>query len=218
VGGGDITVLEVKKVGSFTAFVLQAGDAGALSAWLVKNGLVSTPEADAWLSHYVKLGFYYVAMRYDPPRNGGDSTASQVMRFSFDTPAPYYPYLEPKRAEGAPAAPRMMDLWLVSDATWVPVAARDGDPAPRWVRPLVAGKVYSGQWTASRLQTLLGPDRAILPASAGLVVQRFADQKTSRDGFGDIVFVPAHPTSGDATDADLAPFAALVDPGLEARP
>ena len=63
-----VQVLQVSKVGSFTAFVLAATDAKALSKWLKDNGLASSKETDVWLAHYVKMKFYYVAMRYDPPK------------------------------------------------------------------------------------------------------------------------------------------------------
>jgi len=67
-GAGSVSVLETVKVGSFTAFVLAADDEKALAKWLVDNGLASTPESDEWLAHYVRMRFFYVAMRYDPPK------------------------------------------------------------------------------------------------------------------------------------------------------
>ena len=77
-GGGGVTILDIQKVGSFTAFVLAADDAGALAKWLKDNGLVSSPETDPWLAHYVKAKFYYVAMRYDPPKEGAKDAAKKA--------------------------------------------------------------------------------------------------------------------------------------------
>jgi hypothetical protein len=211
---GGVDVLEVKQVGSFKAFVLAARDARALSTWLADNALVTTPASDAWLRHYVSLGFYYVAMRYDPPRGAGDDTTSEVMRISFDSPAPYYPYLEPEHGD-ARTVPRMMDLWLVSDEETVPVASQDLDGASRWVRPLLAGATYRGARPA--LAEALGVGATILPVKVDLVVQRFADQKRSRAGFGDIVFVP-NSADGGASDAALTRFVPLIDPSAQGRP
>lgn len=45
--GAGVSVLEVKKVGSLTAFVLAADDEQALAAWLAEHQLESGPEAKA---------------------------------------------------------------------------------------------------------------------------------------------------------------------------
>jgi hypothetical protein len=89
-----VQVLEVKQVGSFRSFVLAASDPKALSEWLSSNGFSTTPESDRWLAHYVRLQFFYVAMRYDPPagtRPDTERTLAETVHISFDTPLPYYP-------------------------------------------------------------------------------------------------------------------------------
>jgi hypothetical protein len=206
--GDGVEVLEVTKVGRFTAFVLSASDASGLSKWLADNGFVSTPEADVWLAHYVKLGFFYVAMRYEPSRHDRGRTTSETVRISFDAPLPYYPYLEPDpppRKGGA--RPRLLDVWLASTAEWVPVAPRSGN-ATEWVRPLLGGDRYT-----SRVRPKLASavDASWLPAG-DLEVQRFADQKPSRVGFGDVIFVPARADAPGQAPAALARFAAILDP------
>ena len=102
--GASVEVLDVTKVGKFTAFVLSASDANGLATWLAQNGFVTTPETDAWLAHYVKLGFFYVAMRYEPSARDRGRTTAETIRISFDTPLPYYPYLEPAPPKGKVAA------------------------------------------------------------------------------------------------------------------
>ena len=63
---------------------------------------------------------------------------------------------------------------------------------------------------AEDLAPLLPPKR--------LVVQTFQDQKTSRRGFGDIVFVPEqHKAFDDKRRAELRPMLALLDDSLEAE-
>lgn len=231
-GGGagaahKVQVLEIAKVGSFTAFVLAANDAKALASWLARNGLSSTPQTDAWLAHYVKLKFFYVAMRYDPPSRSGDTlppdparTLSEAMRISFDTPLPYYPYFEPEPApQTGPRPPRLLELWLVAKESFVPVAAQEHGARTRWVRPLAAGRSYGGN-NREALERALGSDSKLLPAAVPsgdfpLQVQRFMDQKRSRVGFGDVVFVPAQKIELDApARTRLAPLLALLDPRL----
>jgi hypothetical protein len=225
-GGGGVEVLEIIKVGSFTAFVLAATDDKALAGWLAKNGFASTKETDAWLAHYVKLKFYYVAMRYEPPKAGKNtknprepSTKAETIRISFDTPRPYYPYLEPLPAAQPTVRPeRLLDVWLVSRDLLVPVATHEQDGKLRWVRPLATGERYTGD-NRAQLQRALGAESKILPpAVAGrpeLSVQRFMDQKRTRGGFGDIVFVPANQRPLDAaTRSQLAALLPLLDPRL----
>jgi hypothetical protein len=221
--GRGVQILEITKVGSFTAFVLAATDEAALGKWLAKNGFVSTPRTDAWLAHYVKLKFFYVAMRYDPPKDSAakesaPQTKAETMRISFDTPLPYYPYFEPEPASPPAASdPRLLEVWLVSHAAFVPVAVREQAGRARWVRPLATGQSYDSD-NRERLTSALGTEAALLPRSAApLRVGRFMDQKRSRTGFGDIVFVPAEKRAFDEqTRRQLGPLLPIVDPKLMA--
>jgi len=217
-----VTVLEKKKVGSFTAFVLSATDEKALAGWLSDNDLVSTKEADLWLAHYVRMGFYYVAMRYDPPRRkakeGSEGTVlAETMRISFDSPLPYYPYLEPE----PPAAmaglgivsPRLLELWVVGREEMVPVALREQDGERHWVRPLQGGQVTAD--ARKKLEAAFEDEVESLLPSGALVVQTFQDQKNSRKGFADVLFAPkeAQPATAQKV-AKLEPLLGILDPQL----
>lgn len=208
---GKVKVLEVKKVGSFTAFVLSADDAGALADWLKKNQLVSSPEADVWLAHYVKMKFFYVAMRYDPPTNEETAvgrTTSETVRISFDSELAYYPYFEPDPPGGRPPDdPRMLEVWYVADTKSVPVATRSGGKKLEWVRPFQEGLFYPKP--RENLTIALGDEAKLLPEGE-LVLQRFMDQKRSRVGFGDVVFVPAAPSKKPVAKS----LASVLDPSL----
>jgi hypothetical protein len=219
-GGAGVTVLAVERVGSFTAFVLAATDAGALAGWLKENQLVSTVETDAWLEHYVRMGFYYVAMRYDPPTGAQArkraAIAAETIRISFDTPVAYYPYFEPETPRDL-KSPRLLELWYVGTTSVVPVAQqRHASDPPRWVRPLKPGADRQG----ARIQALaaLGPDLAALLPEGDLVVQTFQDQKRSRSGFQDILFAPAAARMlSPGQEAALAPLLGVLDHGLIAE-
>lgn len=221
--GGSVTVLDTKKVGSFTAFVLAADDAAALTKWLNDNDLATTPETEPWLAHYVRSKFTFVAMRYDPPAKKpvGVSTAksnptrmqAEVVRISFDTPRPYYPYFEPDKPLRADE-PRMLEIWLATQAGLSqPLAVRAQKGVTQWLRPFAEGKRYDAEARAD-LASAMGGDARLLPAGQ-LVLQRFMDQKKRRSGWGDVVFVPEKRAPLDrATDAELDPLAAVLDPRL----
>jgi hypothetical protein len=227
VGGGSVSVLETTKVGSFTAFVLAADDEQALATWLSDNDFSSSPEADEWLAHYVRLRFFYVAMRYDPPAPSAGReappagakpvTRGETIRISFATPAPYYPYLEPKPPTGLPAGDRLLEMWLVSNEPMTPVALVDADGARTWVRPLQPGLTHGGARDVA--VKALGVTLGALVPEGPVTVQTFQDQKQSRAGFGDIVFVPSERRALDgARKAALLPLVALLDSTLMPAP
>jgi len=202
-GGGaaatkpGVAVLSRAKVGSFTAFVLAASDATALQRWFADNRLVVPPEAQAWLAHYVKLGFYFAALRYETPEKPEEkaTTRAETIRVSFSSPLPFYPYREPVHA-GPFDAQRELAVWLISTRAHTPVSLFEpAAPAVgQWQRPLEQRS--SQQVAESTLAELLSNELVkLLPASAAgtahpLTVQVFEDQKRDRTGFGDIVMVP----------------------------
>jgi len=210
----SVKVIEVTKVGRFTAFVLAASDAAGLKGWLAQNGFVTTPETEVWLAHYVKLGFFYVAMRYEPSPGDKGKTKAETVRISFDSPQPYYPYLEPDPPAGkAPGKkPRLLDIWLVSTRDFVPVTSRSGAKPDR-VRPFLDGSRYNAKNVRAKLAYAVEP--ALLP-DGELHLQRFADQKRSRIGFGDVDFLPEDADAG-GTPASKLPVVA-TEPGRRFDP
>jgi hypothetical protein len=118
-----VTVLATKRIGSFTSFIISATDGGGLAAWLASNRFDARDAGKDWLQHYVRLGFTFVALRYDgPPAGSTPVMTSQTVRIRFRTPLPYYPYLEPAQTD-APQAPRELKVWMASPRRFVPVAA-----------------------------------------------------------------------------------------------
>ncbi len=218
--GPGVTVLEVEKVGSFTAFVLAATDARALSTWLEDNELVSSKEADAWLAHYVRMGFFYVAMRYDPPSAPAGpeaapskSLTAETIRISFDTPIPYYPYFEPEAPELGPEGPRLLELWYVGTQAVEPVALQEVEGTRQWVRPLRAGELYGD--ARLQLEAALEPEIESLLPEGELLLQVFQDQKVSRSGFQDVLFASKQArTLTPEQVAALEPLLGILDPAL----
>jgi hypothetical protein len=236
-----VTVLETKRVGSFSTFVLQATDATAMKGWLDRNHFETTPSSQAWLDHYVKLGFYFVALRFEPalfakkppekPLDGFGSghghlggghmhppAQGETLRISFETPVPYYPYREPDRDDLT--GERALALWLITNGPpKIPVAlARRGDDLS-YVRPLREG-LAPPPMTTAQLSAIVGEStwKAVTPSGEGpFRVQVFEDQKSARKGFGDVVLVPADPREPSAAAAaKLDALLPVLDPGLEA--
>jgi hypothetical protein len=215
-----VQVLSEERVGSFTAFVLAANDSAGIKRWLDENHFVSTAASEPWLRHYVGMGYYYAALRYEPHgrSSGTHTTRAETLRISFASPLPYYPYFEPTPTEETPARPRELAVWLVSSRRYVPISAVTADRIT-WMRPMQ-------EWTALAPQDrafvtgLLGPDLGpLVPARVPTTVQAYEDQKTTRASWGDVVFVPEQPLPIDsARGAEYRKLMAAVDPGLPGGP
>jgi hypothetical protein len=188
-----VTVLSQERIGSFTAFVLAANDASALARWLKLNAFETTPESRAWLAHYVAVGFYFTAFRYEPDSKvPGTAVKSETVRISFATPLPFYPYREPEHPKDDASASRVLAVWFVSPQRSLPVASFADDSGDHLKRPWTEDTTHPDT-TAQDLRPVLGPLADLLPGAptAPLVMQTFEDQKSSRQGWGDVVLVPA---------------------------
>jgi hypothetical protein len=221
IASASVHVQATQKIGSFTAITLAATDTAALQTWLKDNGLASPPSHTQWLDHYVALGFTFVAFRFEGAADPNAELVSERIRLSFATPAPFYPYLEPAHAP-APDAPsaRALLAWIVVPEVVRPVAGLvttepgGGALTLRHGNPWTSGLEYE---RSPALAAALGDVDALLPAGK-LHVQTFTDRKISRDGWGDIVFVPRFVRSLSPDDRQkLASFLPVLDPSLGGR-
>ena len=189
-GGGDekVTVLSQKRIGSFTAFTLAATDAGALQRWLDENDFGTTPESNAWLDRYVRLGFFYSAFRYEPAKKKGD-LASETVRITFATPAPFYPYAEPRHVPAQAPPPRVLVVWVATPERIVPVSSHGAPLGAHLEQPWLESWHFKPT-TPTEVGELVAGIGPLLPRSEHLVVQAFEDQKVYRNGWGDVVMVP----------------------------
>lgn len=197
-GGGaapappPVVVLSEQRIGSFTAFVLMANDRTGFDKWLDDNGFTTTSQSSAWLAEYVKLGFFFVALRYEPTKGdagaGEAGMTSETLRIRFKTPLPYYPYREPEHAADTPKPDkRMLSAWLVTKQPMRGVVQKRSTRT--FHRPWAEG--LSKTPTREALATMLGELGPLLPAGAPtLHVTTYRDLKTSREGYGDALFVP----------------------------
>lgn len=207
-----VQVVETKRVGDFTAFILTATDKGALGAWLDKHGFKSSEAGRDWMERYVRLGFHFVALRYDGTPNADEEMTSRTLRISFESELPYYPYREP--ADAPEQKNRELSLWVVSDALVVPYAGVTHQAEWRLRRPFSEGERYLP--AVGELEESLGKELSgLLPRSR--FVQTFGDFKTKRHGWEDVVFVPLSDCD-DACRSARARLLPLLDARLEAAP
>ena len=206
-----VQVLEKKRIGDFTSFVLAATNAKALADWLKKNQFRATEAGEAWIHCYVKLGFFFVALRYEGKKAkaaGSEDLVSRSIRLSFDSALPYYPYEEPGDAPQQQG--RELQVWLVTQGLHQPIAPVVSGGTVALYRPWSEGARYDA--SSAEIASAFGSDLAGL-VPTGARVQTFGDWKEHRRGFGDLVLVPAQPEGCDARCvAARRPLMALLDP------
>lgn len=132
-GGGGVTLVRRQVVAGMDAAVLRASDAGALARWLRRHHFARSPALRSWLRKYTRRGWYVTAFRLRP-REAGASAETRVMRMSFETSEPIYPYSEPSTEGREPrplrvyvAAPRRMEARIDGRRWRAPAFARDFD-------------------------------------------------------------------------------------------
>ncbi|MEK7355554.1 MAG: DUF2330 domain-containing protein, partial [Bdellovibrionota bacterium] len=66
------------------------------TTWLKKNKYAIPKDATPWIKHYVDLKWNFIALKINPSKKGkvAKSIASPMLRISFATKRPFFPYRE----------------------------------------------------------------------------------------------------------------------------
>lgn len=183
-----VQIIKSQRVGRMDAVVLQANDVKALLHWLNAHGYVARPALNSWLEPYVKAKWKITAFKIAPEAGPGTGVASSLVRMSFPTHKPFFPYREPSdQREGTAAKlPRLLKVYFLSDG---PVKGclsnTDGWPGRAdWSRP-----VDEAERTSLSRDLTLWPNQ--LPSKMWLTV--FSDNSSPRPGTADVYFQPAPP-------------------------
>lgn len=218
-GGGasrGVTVLSEQRIGNFTTFVLSATSGGGLEKWLGDNHFGAPPLARGWIEHYVRNAFFFVAFRYDAPKDAPSAgITGETVRISFPTPVPYYPYLEPRH--GAPSHDqRALAVWFATrDAMHPIVAVSRADGTSTLQQGAWSGHA-SYEKSRAKLEKAIGPGLAKLLPKGEILVRTYEDLLSDRSGRGDVLFVPDAPQKlDDAALQERARFLPILDPSLE---
>jgi hypothetical protein len=125
-----VRVLDVEQVAGLDATVLEADSAGALGDWLRAHGYPFRPALVEWATPYVEKKWKITAFKLADPRiaasEPGDSGEilvlpgavesehAHVVRMSFTTDRPFYPYREPTDSQSGAA--RELRLHILAGA------------------------------------------------------------------------------------------------------
>lgn len=111
---GAVTVVKQQEVAGMDASVIRSTDAKALQKWLNTNGYEVPKSALSWIDHYVKKNWEFVAFKIKSSTDKDEKIkiASPLVRISFKTLRPFYPYREPDYRK--PVKGRELSLFVIA--------------------------------------------------------------------------------------------------------
>ncbi len=185
-----VEVLQHQRIGDLDATTVRASDAKALNRWLAKHDYSSSPAFENWLKNYVQKGWVVTAFKF--ARHSNDSAlSSPLIRMSFKTDQPFYPYSEPQDAKAIGG--RQLAIYLFASGRMQAAPGKFGK-SKKW-----RGEV---KWSddvqnhPKRLKNFepplsqqLGLPEDDLKQAHWMTV--FEDYSPSRQGDDDVIFIPA---------------------------
>lgn len=204
----DVTVLFEKQVAGHNATVLAAKSAVALAEWLKVNGFDYSPAVVAWAEPYVQNGWNFTALKYAAPAGEKvQPVEANVLRMSFKTDTPLFPYREPSYSESlAPfnRPSRLLRLFMIAEQKMVGhhLAGKEWSGKIRWADQLDAGK-------RSSLLAELRLDDKTVPANWYLT--EFEDEWSYELAPSDVYFAP----SRDQSRVHRAPIVEIIHAPLD---
>ena len=199
----DVEVLSTQRVAGYDATVLKADNVAALAAWLKKHGYATSPAASAWLAPYTARHWIITAFKISKGDPQSPQVSSAVVRMSFVTPRPYFPYREPsdQRLSSRRYEPRTLRIYLLSqgrmEGTKGLTGAANSWPAQTlWANPLSSWPIRRGD---------LAGDLALTEKQIpdGLWMTAFEDRSSPRPGTDDVYFQPSPSQSSIAPPPEV---------------
>jgi hypothetical protein len=117
-----VKVAQQVKVAGYEAVSLKADDPKELTDWLGKNGYVSRPSLVDWFEWYTKNKWVITAFKLGEEAqaegNGKYRVNNRLVRMSFRTDRPFYPYREPAdaAAQAGLTTDRLLRVYLLASA------------------------------------------------------------------------------------------------------
>jgi hypothetical protein len=92
----SVEVLGTQHVAGYEAAILRARRTDALQKWLKRNRYATPRGLARWLAPYVQRGWVITAFKIRKQDKNQELFSSSLVRMSFHTPRPFFPYSEPQ--------------------------------------------------------------------------------------------------------------------------
>ena len=193
-----VEVLNTQHVRGYDAVTLRANDPAALTAWLKAHGYAVKPSLNDWLRPYVARSWAITAFKIAKSDAQVAQIGLPVVRMSFKTDRPFFPYSEPadQRQLKAYLPDRILRLYVLSSVRMHGALDSASVHWPGQVR-LAQTPPDFRTTTQSQLEAALGLRHTQMPAPLWLTVSE--DRASPRPGVADLYFLPS------AQDTPLVP-------------
>jgi Uncharacterized protein conserved in bacteria (DUF2330) len=189
---GGVQVAQKVNVAGYDAVSLKADDPKELNDWLGKNGYVSRPSLVEWFKWYTENKWVITAFKLgegaQAAGNGRYRIDNRLVRMSFKTDRPFYPYREPAdaAAQSGLTSDRLLRVYLLASAKSLGRIGVGPDPTDWPGRTVWAGLVDSTAVERVGSATKL----AGLKADRPWVLTEFEDRSFPRPASDDVYFGP----------------------------
>lgn len=193
-----VEVLQQQRIGDLDAITVRATDAKALNRWLAKHDYSSSPEFEKWLDIYVQKGWVVTAFKFARNANSRE-LSSPMIRMSFKTDHPFYPYREPQKKEAG--TDRTLRIYLFANGRMQAApgqfgAKKNWPGEVKWSDDIQNHSKRLANFEPS-ISKKLGLPKALFQQSHWMTI--FDDYSSPRPGTDDITFIPA-------TDKSTLPY------------
>lgn len=184
--GGQVSVLESKRVGGYDVVVLEAKEPEAMRLWLEKHGYEARPALTGWLKPYIEAGWKITAFKIAKDGKEQPGVATSAVRMSFQTEKPFFPYREPEdQHQKDPAqfyGERLLRVYFLGPQR---VEGRLGEQSSP------ARTVWAGTLKDADHATLV--KQLALPGEApeGWVLTEMEDRSSPRPATADVSYTPS---------------------------
>ena len=152
-----VEVLQSESVAGYDATTLRARNVESLNRWLRKNGYVSSPKFASWLRPYIEKRWVMTAFKIQKKTKKSDRFSSSLVRMSFKTSRPFFPYSEPQNAKSQKPKggklTRSLRIFFLSDARYKATSQSFGKLAA-WPGKVVWSDSLSGNFQRAETQNL----------------------------------------------------------------
>jgi hypothetical protein len=190
---GGVQVLQYQSVAGYDATTLKANDGAGLSRWLKRNGYVAGKGSKEWFDFYIKKKWVITAFKIRKQDVHSQTFSSSLVRMSFRTEKPFFPYREPEsqRTGKASKTPRSLRVFFIGDqrvAGALGAMEKTAWPGEAKWSDTLANHLTDEERT--RLAKYLALSPYELQASARMT--SFDDYSSPRPGYGDLFFSPSN--------------------------
>jgi hypothetical protein len=185
-----VEVLQHQRIGDLDAVTVRASNGTRLNQWLHQHQFDSRPAFEKWLDFYVRKGWVVTAFRFVSDKDIS-SIASPLIRMSFKTDRPFYPYREPQD-EGASRG-RELRIYLFSSGRMQAAPGNFGKAKKWWGEVKWSDDLQHHPARFKHLDPPLSTQFSLPEADLKQAhwMTVFEDYSGSRRGADDLTFIPA---------------------------